>query len=253
MKSVLAMVLLALISNAKAFEQQEEVHPIKELFVVQEGYDSNDNIEITVHAQLPSACYKKSSLSIDKISETSFMATLKIKRKELSSCDSVKNFPVNYTETVSMGELRAGKYKVFYNKQQERTEEKEFSVSKALYSSIDNTHYAPISNAFIPELIYPTADAQVILTGIFHTNCQSFLHRKLKVLRQDNIFVILPTIRLEDGEHCTYSQLPLQKVVSLGKIEKAGVYLIHIRSQSGMAVNRVFYVQKSPGSPIGRQ
>ena len=104
-------------------------------------------------------------------------------------------------------------------------------------------------SSFIPELVSNKRRAQVILTGIFPTNCMQLNPTKIQIKRIGNVFIVLPILDYEYNIDCRSVNLPLQAVVDLGKIKEAGSYLVHIRSLSGMAVNKVFYVQDKNASP----
>lgn len=231
---------------------------IEEAFVAPKGYDTNDNVEIIIDGKLPNACFEiyKSEAIID---QTKFEVILKqkVRVKNITEClpsnqgqQQVPMWPIQFTNLVSLGNLKAGTYKVYYHNGQKKVQ-KSFKVSTAVSTGIDDFIYAPISNAFIPELIYATENAEVILTGIITNTCMNF-NGFVEVKRMGNVFIVLPKMSLNTFATCSETQIPLQSIVSLGPIKKEGRYLVHIRSTTGLSVNKVFSVKSSPLDNQGR-
>ena len=89
-----------------------------------------------------------------------------------------------------MGELNEGNYLVEYMTKT-KIVNAGFTVDKATSTTMDDMEYAPVSNAFIPEMIYTTADAQVILSGIIQSSCMEVFADDISVTRVGNIFIII--------------------------------------------------------------
>lgn len=245
MNKLLLIMALSIGSVASAMIPTIHEIDIEKLFVIQNGFDSNDDIEITLQTKLPNACYKVHETIANKTTEQSFTVKVLAKKKDLSGCDiSLINAPVNVTQTISLGELAAGEYQFNY---QTRDGEKSqtMKVKPTLNQTIDDVIYAPISNAFIPELIYPTQNAQVVLTGIFNNTCMDLTPQNIKVIKEENKFIIIPKTTFLQRVKCRSTQRPIRHIINLGPVSKPGLYLVHVRSLSGLAVNKVFYVNKN--------
>ena len=238
------VLMLLFIGGAKA-EKTVFDYPIDNVFVVPQGYDTNDNVEVTIHTQLPNACFKPLPFALEKKEQNKFYLNFKVKRKELSVCKdflpSSFSSPIYYTKTLSLGQLSQGKYQLFYDNDSQKVQ-KSFFIKNANRDEIDDILYAPVTHVFIQDLIYTTADANVILTGILASNCVRFVSDEFEVNRQGDIFVITTKLEKKPGEVCRENLRPLQGFVSLGPIKNAGTYLVHVRSQSGLSVNKVFKV-----------
>lgn len=250
MKFLLSLLLVTTSFNLSAKTIQS--HPIEELFVIKKGFDTNDNIELTFLSLLPNACFKPYKLNI-KRNKNVFKLNFTIREKNLSGCNNnliEPSFPVKYSQTFSLGELVAGQYKIEY-KNKNKIITKTFSVAQANSVSIDDQLYAPVSNAFIPELIEPTDSAQIILTGIFQHNCLLLDEESIQVVRQNNVFIVLPIARRMKSTKCYQQLRSLESIIDLGSVTKEGHYLIHIRSQSGLSVNKVFQVKRDKFDPRG--
>tara|TARA_Y100000768_G_scaffold107251_1_gene78753 strand:+ start:17689 stop:18426 length:738 start_codon:yes stop_codon:yes gene_type:complete len=233
----------------QAFSTEKAVsfkHEINDIFVIPQGYDTNDNIEITFTSKLPNACFVPDEHIMKKIEDYSYQIEFRIKRRDLSECNDrqlnqFKN-PIYYNETISLGELNSGKYTVeaIY---EDKIITKNFEVAKARTNSLDDTIYAPISTAFIPEMLYTHQRPRLILTGIIQETCLQVQRTKIEVKRFNNMFLVLPKAFIHSSIPCRPTEKPLQKIISLGDIEEPGVYFIHVRSQSGLSVNKVFRVR----------
>lgn len=256
-KLFITTVLISIFSASASWGQKLKVQEValEEVFVAPVGYDSNDNIEIVIDGKLPSACYDLFQTKIiPKPEKNKFSIKQYIRQKHLTECETEhsdhqgQTFPVQFTTVVSLGELAAGEYRIDYKKASSSSQAvKTFQVSTATAEGIDDHLYAPVSSAFIPELIYSTPNAQVILTGILGNSCMEMNPSDIQVERYGNIFVILPKLKLssqsETENDCVAMPRPLQQFVSLGEVE-AGRYLIHVRSMTGRSVNKTFTVIK---------
>lgn len=255
MKNILlTFILISLSSLAYSGPRITEL-ALNDVFVVSEGYDTNDNVELTFLTKLPSACYSPSKYTLTKEISKKYKLKFFIKRKNISGCDenniSMIKVPVYYSQTISLGELKEGNYSVEYTNTQELTSVG-FKISASTSTTMDDMEYAPVSNAFIPEMIYTTNDAQVILSGIFQSSCMDVFGQDISVTKLGNIFVVIPKATLSPSPNCLDVETPLQKIVSLGEILTPGAYLIHVRSQSGLSVNKVFQVREKEFDPSGR-
>lgn len=245
-KCLLSMLL---VYSFTAFTGQSKIQElqIEKLFVIENGFDSNDDVEITLQMKLPNACYKVHDAKIQKIDAHSYELRAFAKKKDLSGCEvGHYNTPINVTQTLYLGELPPGEYKFHFNAKDSEQMEKIMIIKAAHEQTIDDDLYAPISNAFIPELIYPTESGIVVLTGIFHNNCFFLNQENIKIIRENNIFIIIPQAQYLNRDKCKNEFVPIRQVVDLGPIENPGSYLIHVRSMSGLAVNKVFFVNPKP-------
>lgn len=240
-----------LILAALSFNLQAAIN-FNDIYIVKKGFDSNDNIEATVFITLPDACKKVESVNFEQ-KQNKFVFSAKIKERKLEGCNLGKlNFPFNHIETISLGKLSAGHYQYsFETKRSLKT--KSFEVKKSQSSNLDDYLYAPVSNIFTPELAYTNQRIGVILDGMFYNSCYYLNDANIEIQRQENIFIIQPKLSFIDKSECIEVPYPLQSFIELPAIESPGSYLLHVRSQSGLSVNRVFHVfaaQDSPSSSL---
>jgi hypothetical protein len=231
---------------------------IEQAFIPELGYDDNDNIEIVIDGKLPNACFELHTTRIE-IDQQNYKINLKqsMQVKDIHECQpqqqnqaGIFQWPIQYTTTVALGNLLAGTYKLYFNNGA-TTKHKTFKVAKANHTGLDDTLYAPVSDAFIPELMYVGDQAHVVLTGILTNSCMNF-NQDIEVSKIGNVFIILPKMTFITDQYCHPTMLPLQSIVNLGELTQEGRYLIHIRSTSGRSVNKVFSIIKDPLNNDGR-
>lgn len=117
LKSFLLLIVLILSFNSFAHVEIKEL-PLEEVFVVKKGYDTNDNIEVTFLAKLPSACFSPGHYKLTQTALKKYRLKFFIKKKTISSCKGEEKellkTPVYYSKTISLGELEAGNYQVTF-------------------------------------------------------------------------------------------------------------------------------------------
>lgn len=224
---------------------------IEKVFVSPEGYDDNDNITIVVHGSLPSLCFQvvDPAYVINVKTKTILVRQLAVK---VNYPDCVKGATPKaygqggiFTSELQIGSIGAGDWKVVYDNGTKTLAERTFKVAKANSDTVDESIYAPVLSTFIPDLVYETKNAEVVLSGIINTSCLDLDPANIEVVKFSDVIVILPRLTVMNGDDCKKIELPLQEVVSVGELNP-GEYLLHVRSMTGRALNRVFKVVSKP-------
>ena len=250
-KYLLSLLAVCLSSPALALVQI----PISEVFIPG-GYDDNDNVEVVVDGVLPNACYQLAHTQVYQSGNTFQLIQYAEVRtvadcKNQDSLPSKLDWPTSYSAVVNLGVLSAGRYDVAYAQSKTGGLELEsLQVVTATTNEVDDKTYAPISRAFVPEVIYQTNNVQVVLSGVLGTLCLE-VDQNIEIRRNDNVIVILPTLKERPGLECSRSSRPIEIVQSLGNLAP-GRYLLHVRSTVGKAVNRTFTVIEPPTDPRKR-
>jgi hypothetical protein len=222
---------------------------LDQVFVIKHGFDDNDDVQIVVDGKLPNVCYR--------LSETKTAVDTKTKKivveqyaelSEFSACTASAlpdhlTYAVSFSKEISLGKLQAGEYEVVYQIKPKTFATEKFFVTNAPVNTVDDKLYAPVAQAIIPEMIYETSNAEVILSGIFYSGCLALNSTDIKVLREGNVVIILPYLTVYDNSQCDNKSAPLHKILNIGAFQE-GRYLLHIRSLSGRAVNKTFTVVK---------
>jgi hypothetical protein len=229
---------------------------IDNVFVPPMGFDDNDHIQIVLDGRLPNLCFELAN-SYYHIDQKEKIITVKqfIKKKQIPECQEKHDklpaylkWPEPFTTEINLGTLSKGDYKIQFQSSTGAAKEKLFHVKTSESSSIDEMLYAPISDAFIPELIYETDNGEFILTGIWQNSCLDLKNEDITVQKFSDVFVVLPKMTVTKQAHCFNKQRPLREIVSLGEL-KQGRYLLHIRSLTGRSVNKIFTVIKNDLDP----
>jgi hypothetical protein len=148
--------------------------------------------------------------------------------------------PITFTTEVNVGKLQSGAYKFYYLKKDIGLSSRLITVSRATTINIDSLPYAPVTNATTLEVINTEMDIYVTLNGVLNSSCVE-VNDEITVQRGDDVFILLPTVKIHTGIGCLQMLLPFQRVVNLGKAAP-GHYLVQVRSMSGKSVNRVVRV-----------
>lgn len=220
-------------------------HIVDDVFIVGKGFDTNDEIEFTYISLLPNYCYEPAQSKVEKkLNEIDFH--FYIKKRNITDCASItpnmnKN-PIYFTKTIKLGNLKEGDYKLHF-KTKKGNQTKAFSVVKAASNTIDEFEYAPLTDIYIPNIVYNDAPLQLIMSGISHNSCLSFNESMVEVNRVGNIIIVLPKTKYLSSNFCVSNEELIETIISLGTLESPGRYLIHVRTQSGLSLNKVIHVK----------
>ena len=225
---------------------------ISHVFTIQDGFDDNDNVQVVVDGLLPNMCFElaQTRLKIDKEAKKVFIQQ-EMRKKEMVGCESGQalplqlRWPITFTKTLSLGVLANGQYQVnFKTRSGQFKTTSFFNVKPSIAQTVDDDLYAPVSSIFIPEVIRETPNAEAVLTGTLGSSCVKLRSSNIKVDRQNNVIIIRPLLTMQDAVSCKPNLTPLRNIVSVGELTE-GRYLIHVRSLTGEAINRVFTVVKN--------
>lgn len=256
MKMILTTLLL-ITGTALADHSGHKVEvSINQVYIAPTGYDDNDNIQLIIDGEFPSQCYQIANTSYSVDEDKKLILVRQIARlKDTTDCrrnplpDHLK-YPTRFSVEINLGVLVSGEYVVSFKSRVNQKGEVKFKIEKAKTESTDEFIYAPVSDVFIPEMIYETQNAEVILTGVLDSLCLYW--KEIDIDRFANIIVVMPKMQMASAPNqCRQSPEPLEKIVSLGEV-KEGRYLLHVRSMSGKGINRMFSVIKRPGDIEGK-
>lgn len=243
-------VLLALVSgNAMAWDDTEEVEiNVESLLAPAVGFDDNDNVQVVLHGYLPNTCYTLGRYSLEYVNGGTEMKVRQFAiRKEDGVCAQGAEMPphmqmaVPFTAEAPIGRLKVGDYKFDYQSVGGKDRTRALAVSKATTTHIDSKPYAAVTNVIAPDLADVNSEIKVTLSGVLNSTCTEI--DDVKVERQDDTFVVLPTIKVRPGVFCAQMLIPFVREVNIGRA-KLGHTLVHVRSMNGSAVNRVVEVFK---------
>lgn len=215
------VVLLFIASIGWALPPTVEQVPIGIAFLPQ-GFDDNDNVQVTFEGEFPSSCYKvgptKLSLNgnVIEVTQTAY--------KYQGPClDMIVPFYI----TVDAGILKAGRYTVADSKSGAKLGELPIAISKT--PGADDYLYAPITDADIENNF-------LILKGVIRDRCTVL--NKVLVRNVGNVIEALPIAERLTGIKCERGYYPFKTRVELPGVLH-GHFLLHVRSLEGRAINKV--------------
>lgn len=255
----LSLVLVAWSSHSiSGTEKKFELVELNKVLVPAEGFDDNDNIEVVLDGVLPNACFEldQTLFRLDRKKKIIYLQQ-KAYVKNIPACESGEltdelSWKVPFSQTLTLGHLDRGEYTLSFLGKTGSVQTRTFKVGAASSgTSVDEALYAPVSGAFIPELIFETPNAEAILTGILSSTCMSVSEEMVEVKKVGDVIIVLPKLQVLKSDDCRDTQTPLQLMIPLGPLTK-GRYLLHIRSMSGRAVNKTFTVIEQETNIGGR-
>jgi hypothetical protein len=217
---------------------------VNRVFVAPTGFDSNDEVQVTLDGTLSNQCQQVAHTDIrfDKDNNTFYIRQI-AKIRATNECHKEDlprhlGLPGTFTKEISLGVLKAGDYKVSFRGEQGWSS-RSFNVAPARVNDTDDEIYAPVSNFFVPEMMEEGQDVEVVLTGVIGSRCLGW--KDIAVDRHDDIIVIKPKMEIVSTNFCSVTPWPLEKIVSLGKL-KPGRYMVHVRAMNGQGQSRLFTI-----------
>ncbi len=255
MKSFLMTLLLICIASSHSAYSDEfqwnhslqkvEV-PLEGLLAPYFGYDDTNNLEVTLHGNLPNPCYRLEKATVEKIpGNPAFRIRQYAVKKNDGVCGEENAAPeqlkmlVPFTNVVSLDSNRPGDYKLIYTGQNYQTQQKVLNVKEAHKTTVDDYPYAAVSIATTSDVVPKNRKLEVALSGVYTSSCAYLDNESVKIEKQNDVYVILPIIKMRRNTICAQSLVPFVHKVELDGPEKSGHYLIHVRSMNGKSINHV--------------
>jgi hypothetical protein len=108
---------------------------------VPSGFDNNDNVEVVVTGKFPNPCFTGNRVEVDVKNDLILIDVIPMPKENKSQCENLK---VPFSETVSIGSLQAGDYKVIVNKGAKDELEGKLDVALSTSGSVDDHLYAQV-------------------------------------------------------------------------------------------------------------
>jgi hypothetical protein len=220
--------------------------PIEEVMAPAQGYDDNDNVQVVVHGALPNACYNISRTIFEYVDPTTVLIKQYAIKKMDGVCAEERLIPeymkmiVPYSTELSMGRMSANGYKFVYADATGEKKMRGIDVKVATVPMVDDFNYALVTQGMVSEVHFKNQEVKVTLSGVLNSTCTK-LDDAIKVEKVDDVFVIMPMLKVDKSLRCAQMLRPFSREVTLGMLP-VGHYLVHTRSMNGRSVNRVFQV-----------
>lgn len=237
MKSVFlsSSIIVSVFSTFSYASPIEVAAPIDSLFLPS-GFDSNDNVEVVVAGTFPNSCYRTGRTNVTLDQETrEIKIDITAYRYLASSCGEVLT---PFLHTIKLGILDVGSYAVHLTRQPNIKGTLNIQIHSS--ESADEHMYAPVDLANIT-IDRETGDQMLTLKGelpLTFVGC-AVIDQIDQYREPENVLVVLPKIRLTDGEECIGNKhhYSVTTRVENPLIEKG---LIHIRSVNGTSFNGIY-------------
>lgn len=232
---------LFLISNlflaSQVLASQPPVRVLKSLVPVDaiyspKGFDDNDFAEVVVSGHLPNLCYKSPTVSIrrDGYKIQVALESLQARPVEGEACGEMI---VPFFETVQLGVLSEGEYKIEVNGKSVYRKVGRLEVTKSFTNVMDDFLYANVE--YVDKAF---GSRTVKLKGHNPSDCYELDEVRFAHNGTDT-YSILPKMK-QVREFCPMKMMPFEYEVEVPKTLKAGLVLLHVRSMNGKSVNTLF-------------
>jgi hypothetical protein len=238
--AVVALAALPSLANAQDAPVKPNLINLPPQYVfAPQGYDDNDNVQITISGDLPSTCFKSgpATAEVDAKQKT---ITIKNQSYFYSGCWCLY-VSMPFTKTIDVGVLPAGEYNILVEtKKGEALPRGKFFVRQASAREPDDYVYALVEGTQVDpsEASTPAGAPKTLkISGLLTSNCMDLA--KVKVTyRAPNVIEVQPIVKITNEWSCDSERRPFSQDVTLSP-PWAGRTLVHIRSMNGQAVNLV--------------
>lgn len=199
--------------------------PVDHLFVPK-GFDNNDNVEVIVAGKFPNPCFTRNKVEVKVTDDLIDVSITSLKREDVP-CDNLK---VPYRETVTIGSLQSGDYKVRING---KLEDK-LQVAQSTSSSVDENLYASVDYVELGFTGGLAGDAMIVAHTV--SSCLEF-DRVDYLSNGKDTYSIMPILKRKPGacaERRDYIEIPVKFDVNAMKNDSI---LLFVRSMDGKSAH----------------
>ena len=240
MRSV-AILLLSLPFNvgyAVAAEGPQLVKAPVERVFVPFGFDDNDNVELVVHGQFASTCYKTGPATA-KVDDVTKVITIDAQAYLYSGICAQALIP--FTQTIKLGIVKLGDYKVVVQ-DSPQAQAAILNIVAATTTNADESYYAPVEGV----ALNATKNGVRVEGEWPYTFVGCMVMKDIRTeVTSGNVVVVRPVAEFTDGPACDSQRLShhFSIEVPLAASLTSGDYLLHARALNGNALNRFTLVE----------
>lgn len=221
-----------IIGKAVASVPIEKRVPIDHVFAPK-GFDTNDSSEIVVAGFLPNLCHRSPRAKATVVGKT-----IHIEVKSLYYLPSDPFCPevvVPFIETVNLGLLDKGKYRVEVNGGAEEDARTNMAVAESSSDAIDDFIYAGVQYVEKAE-----GSRHVQIKGYNPTDCYE-LDKIETVSNGKDTLALLPIMK-KIRDFCPLKMIPFTYEYDVPEVQDLNrdTILLHVRSMEGKSVNVLF-------------
>ncbi len=239
MKTLFLTVFALVVSTTAMADFPESVLLIPEAVYTPTGFDDNDNVQFVFEGKFPNSCYRAGL--------TTHEVDLEKKRVIVNNnafyygSGICLTMLVPYVKEVGLGLMPKGEYKIFFREQADNDVQNDqliemgkIGVRAAVTSDPDDYLYAPVDNVWLKKV---DGNLKLTIQGGWPNTCMSM--DRVEVSRKNNTIVVLPVAKM-GTVNCALPIVPIPYELTVPVKEMGeGRVLVHVRSLSGKALNRV--------------
>jgi hypothetical protein len=228
----LPLAVMGLIHSAAA-EDKDSVPVVPTEFhtiYVPGGFDSNDRVQLVTEGVYPNTCYRPAPPQIvtDRAARE-----IRITSSAYQYEGNCLQVVVAFDQTLEIGMLEAGSYKVIQQKEGGSVEMGTLRVGVSRSQDADDFLYAPVSQAYAENKDGKTL---VRVTGSFTDSCMRL--SDVLITEEPRVLVVQPIATRDARPDCTAGNYPFDRTVEVAGNRK-GRFLLHVRSLNGKAFNHL--------------
>ncbi|NBX75657.1 MAG: hypothetical protein EBQ92_03820 [Proteobacteria bacterium] len=195
------------------------------------GFDDNDRIQIAVAGTFKNTCYKVGPHALKVDAENK---TITVQQQAYLYSGVCLQMLVPYSEIVDVGIIPSGNYKVI--DAQSGKALAELPVNVGTSAGPDDFTYAPVSDAYVVK-DEETGKHMLAIAGSFGDRCSDF--QEIKVNVANDVIIVQPVLERKADISCAPEKVRFLKTIELNDNVKNGVYMLHVRSLNGQAINKL--------------
>lgn len=195
------------------------------------GFDDNDRVQIAVAGSFKNSCYKVGphALKVDSVNKT-----ITVQQQAYLYSGVCLQMFVPFSQVLDIGIIPSGDYKVVDALSGQTLAQ--LPVTEGSNPGPDDFMYAPVNDAYVVH--DPDTHKNVLaITGSFGDRCSDF--EDIKVNVSNDVIIVQPVLERKADISCAPEKVRFLKTIELNENVKAGMYMLHVRSLNGQAINKL--------------
>ncbi len=209
--------------------------PVDKVFVITDGFDNNDNVEVVIKGNFKNSCYRadKGSAEVDPATKTIRVSATAYFYPQEICIDML----VPYIQVVKVGVLDVGTYKVLPEGNERLA--RSFHIKEANTANPDDYLYTPVTSAYVENdlqgnpILHLQGQYPLLYRGCMKTQ------RVATYLTPDNVLVVQPIAVVLPPEDCGHQTGGSFNIAQPLSKSLTGETLLHIRTLNGNAYNQL--------------
>jgi len=197
------------------------------------GYDTDDNVEIMLLAELPNSCFKLGPLT----TEVTDKREIKVSQTVYEFNGECHDGPIPIPQVASLGRLPSeGTYRLVDVNSKKSLGEVKVAWAADIGHGTDALLYPALTDAYID---WRSNSLKLRLSGVYSDDCQVI--KKIAILPQKDVVVVLADVDHPEGVNCKKGLYPFEHEFEVNKEIPRKAFLLHVRSLGGKSINKLVF------------